>query len=265
MTESRSPRRRWWRWLAAFVCAVPASYLTALFLLQTAQEPGAGLSGIVPALIGMSVVGGLVFYLVARSAIGAVLAGVALPATFAAIVFAMLWIAFSPHSEKYPKGPVTSIEPLTTFSDFPVYWLGRTYNGLDLTQIHTQTEPGTGPAHTGMYLTYGYGVCRSKGLESRCSDTPILLVVEPTGASPRVDCRSRGASDRYLRTADVLITAYGSAPPSRQDLLRDLSLANVSKFPDARDVDSIDYARFRSPCADVTPEPTLPVSPPVSP
>ncbi len=265
MMESNSRGARWWRWFIAFVCALAASLLAGLFLLQTAQEPGAGLSGIVPALIGMSVVGGLVFYLVARSAIAAVLVGVGLPATFAAILYIALWIAFSPHSEKYPKGPVTSIEPLTTFSDFPVYWLGRTYNGVDLTQIHTQTEPGTGPAHTGMYLTYGYGVCTSEGLEQRCSSTPILLVVEPTGASARVDCRSRGASDRYLRTADVLITAYGSAPPSKQDLLRDLSLANVSRFPDARDVDSIDYARFRSPCANVTPEPTPPSSPPVSP
>lgn len=208
----------------------------------------------------MSVVGGLVFYLVARSAIAAVLVGVGLPATFAATIFIMLLIAFSPHSEKYPKGPVTTIEPLTTFSDFPVYWLGRTYNGLNLTQIRTQTQ-GPGTLHTVMYLTYGYGVCRSKGLDERCSDTPILLIVEPASADPRIDCKNQRASDRHLWTADVSIEAAGNAPPSKQELLRDLSLANASKFPDAKELGSIAYAQYRGPCANFTPEPTLPGSP----
>ena len=260
MTESRSPRRRWWRWLAAFVCAAPASYVTGLFVLGTAT----GLSAIVPAMIVASVVGGLVFYLVARNAIAAVLVGVGVPAALAAFLYVFLFFAFREHSEKYPKGPVTSIEPLTAFSEFPVYWLGRTYNGLDLTQIHTQTQ-GPGDLHTVMFLTYGYSVCRSKGLEQRCSSTPILLVVEPASAGSRIDCRNQGASDRHVWTADISIEAEGSAPPSKQDLLRDLSLANASRFPDAKEVGSIAYATYRSPCASFTPEPTLPVSPPVAP
>lgn len=260
MTESRSPRKRWWLWLAAFVCAVPASGLAGLLVLGTAT----GLSAIVPATITAGVVAGLVFYAIARNAIGTLLVVVGVPAALAAFLFAMLFFAFREHSETYPKGPVASVEPLTTFSEFPVYWLGRTYQGLELTQIRTQTD-GPGALHTVMYLNYGYSVCRSKGLEQRCSDTPILLVVEPVSSAPRADCRSRGSSGRYLQTADVLITASGSAPPSKQDLLRDLSVANASKFPDAKEVDSTAYAQYRNPCANFTPDPTVPVSPPASP
>ena len=217
-------------------------------------------------MIGASVVGGLVFYLVVRSAIGAILAGVGLPATLAALLLISLFWAFREHSEKYPKGPVTSVDPLTTFSEFPVYWLGRTYNGLDLTQIHTQTEsPQTeshiGPLHTVMILTYGYGVCRDKGLESRCSSTPILLILEPACAVARMRYWRQDTLDSYVWTPDVSIRAEGSAPPAKQDLVRALSLANVSKFSEATIVDSITYdARFRSRCGDAEAAPTLPVS-----
>ena len=204
--------------------------------------------------------GGLVFYIVARNAKGAALFGMGMPAALAAFVYILLFLTFREHSQKYPKGPVTSIEPLTAFSEFPVYWLGRTYNGLDLTQIHTQTQ-GPGTLHTAMFLTYGYGVCRSKGLDERCSDTPILLIVEPASADPRIDCRNQRASDRHLWTADISIEAAGNAPPSKQELLRDLSLANASKFPDVKELGSIAYAQYRGPCANFTPEPTLPVSP----
>ena len=260
MTESRSPCKRWLRWLAAFVCAVPASGLAGLLVLGTAT----GLSAIVPATISAGVVAGLVFYAIARNAIGTLLVVVGVPAALAALLFAMLFLAFRDHSETYPKGPVASIEPLTTFSEFPVYWLGRSYNGLDLTQIHTQTE-GPGTLHTVMYLNYGYSVCRSKGLEQRCANTPILLVVEPVSSAPRADCRNQGGSERYLWTTDVLIRAYGDAIPSTQELLRDLSLANASTFPEAKEVGSTAYAQYRNPCANFTPEPTLPVSPPSSP
>jgi hypothetical protein len=213
-------------------------------------------------LIGTSVVGGLVFYLVARSAIGGVLVGVGLPATFAAFVFISLFWLFPEHS-KYPKGPVTSIEPLTTFSEFPLYWLGRRYNGLDLTQIHTQaespqTENHIGPTHTVMYLTYGYGVCSNRDFDSRCTNTPLLLIVEPACGVPRINYQR--SPDSYAWTPDVSIRVVGSAAPTNQDFLRDLSLVNVSKFPDAKVVDSITYeTKFRNLCGDAAAGSTPPV------
>jgi hypothetical protein len=205
----------------------------------------------------MAVVGGLAFYLVARSAIGAVLVGVGFPATFAAFVFISLFLAFREHSEKYPKDPVTSIEPLTTFSEFPVYWLGRRYNGLDLTQIQTQAESSyppihNGPMHTVMYLTYGYGVCRDRGLESRCTGTPLLLIVEPACGVSRMNYQRN--PDEYAWTPEVSIEVQGSAAPSKQDLLRDLSLVNGSTFADTTVVDSATYdTTFRSRCGDAAP------------
>jgi hypothetical protein len=224
---------------------LPASYLTGLFLLETLQI---GRAGVIVALLGISVAGGLVFYVVARSAIGAILAGVGLPIALAAFVI----MTFSQdRSQKYPKGPVTSIEPLTKFSDFPVYWLGRTYRGLDLTEIHTQTERSRGPAHTVLYLTYGYGVCSNRGFDSHCTSTPILLILEPACAVPRIHYGSQGSPDSYVWTADVSVRTEGRTPPAKPDLLRDLSLVNVSKFPDVGLVDSKTYdAKFRARCGD---------------
>jgi hypothetical protein len=246
--------------MAAFVCALPTAYVTGLLILGRAT----GLSAIVPALILSAVMSGIVFYLIARNAIGAVLIGAGLPVALVALFYISLVWSFREHSEKYPKGPVTNTEPLTSFSEFPVYWLGRTYNGLDLTRISAQAG-GPGSLHTTMYLTYGYGVCTSKGLEERCSSTPLVLIVEPASAEPRVNCRNYDVLDPYLWTADVSIAAGGTAPPTKRELLRDLSLANASKFPNAKEVGSVDYVQYRGPCANFTPEPTLPVSPPVSP
>ena len=144
---------------------------------------------------------------------------------------------------------MTSIEPLTTFSDFPLYWLGRTYNGLDLTQIHTQAES----PHTVMILTYGYGVCTSRGLDEHCTGTPILLIVEPACGVPRIHYQR--SPDDYAWTPDVSIRVEGNAPPARQDFLRDLALVNVSKFPDVKVVDSITYdTQFRNRCGDAAAE-----------
>jgi hypothetical protein len=207
-------------------------------------------------LIGLAAVGGLVFYLVARSAIAAVLVGVALLP--AALAFALISLFFlTPAHSKYPKGPVTSIEPLTTFSEFPVYWLGRTYNGLDLTDISTGAESSyppihNGPTHTVMYLTYGYGECSNRSFDSRCTGTPLLLIVEPACGVSRGNYQR--SPDEYAWTPDVSIRIQASAAPTRQDFLRDLSLVNVSKFPDAKVVDSITYdTTFRSRCGDAAP------------
>jgi hypothetical protein len=254
MIESSPRRARWWRWPVAFVCAFAASYLTGLLLFLLQRQTA--LSTIGPALIGTSVVGGLVFYFVARSVIGAVLVGVAsLPATLAFVFISLFFII--PANSKYPKGPVTSIEPLTTFSEFPVYWLGRRYNGLDLTDIRAGAEPSyspvhNGPTHTVMFLTYGYGTCSNRDFDSRCTGTPLLLIVEPACGVSRMNYQR--SPDTFAWTPDVSIEVQGSAAPSKQDFLRDLSLANVSKFPDAKVVDSATYdTTFRSRCGDAAP------------
>jgi len=89
-------------------------------------------------------------------------------------------------------------------------------------------------------------------LDSHCTNTPLELIVEPACEVPRMNYQR--SPDEYAWTPDVSIMVYGSAAPTKQDFLRDLSLVNVSKFPDATVVDSITYdTTFRSRCGDAAP------------
>jgi hypothetical protein len=256
MTEFASRWRPLLRWLIGFVCALMATWLAGLVLLESTTA-GAGLAVL---LVGTCAAAGLSFYVVTGAKIGAVFAGLVIPLA----LFALVALAFSAdRSHTYPKGPVESVEPLTAFSDFPLYWLGPTYQGLELTEIHTQVEEFDVPAHTVMYLTYGYGVCDDRGFESRCTNTPILLIEEPACSVARINYIGQGEPHIYVWTSKVSIRAEGTAPPPVQVLLRDLSLVNSAQFPDATVVDSKTYdAQFRSLCDPPTTASPTPAGPP---
>lgn len=162
-----------------------------------------------------------------------------------AVVLAVAGITQSADTEPVPASPhgTLAIEQVPGFSDFPLYWLGTSFEGLPLTRIVSAAPvpprggPGDVPAGPGptRAVSFTYGACRG------ASCTPPLRVLvrpacaveaaRPAEAARRLHVRgvpvvARG--DRYiLRTGSVAVTASGRDAHRRLHALERMRSANV--------------------------------------
>ena len=148
-------------------------------------------------------------------------------ALFLAVVIALggaSWFAVDvSRSHNFPAGPVENTEQLTDFSAFPAYWLGASYNGLPLTQLHVDSQG----------VSLGYGYCKTPGgflgLYNYCTPPLGVAVVSPC-RYPQQPYALSAPGPRWASSVGVHVT---NVPPgmSVEKIIEDLTLANARRFP----------------------------------
>lgn len=141
----------------------------------------------------------------------------------AAVGTAVVGITQSADTEPAVDSPhgALAIEQVPGFSDFPLYWLGTSFEGLPLTRI-VAAGPRSGRGGAGQpgatnRVSFTYGTCRGASCTPplRVQVRPACAPAERPSTTPKRHLRVRGVpvvkrGDRYeLRTGSVTVTASG--------------------------------------------------------
>lgn len=143
-------------------------------------------------------------------------------------------------------GQITwTIEDAKAFTDFPLYWLGESYEGLPLTKIiryRYDPEPPISPIEAENIVLFIYGSC-TPGPESGCAP-PLSIRVEPYCMKPpeRIATAVRGtpfevrgavaeqiAGDLRIWTEEVSVKVFTEGAASQVEAVEKLRL--VSEGP----------------------------------
>ncbi len=100
-----------------------------------------------------------------------------------------------------------TIEDARQFNEFPLYWLGETYQGLPLRKIIRYTydpDPSGPPALAENLVLFIYGSCTPTGQEGGCPP-PLSIRVEPYCSRPpeSISSRAKVGSTFYVRSASA--------------------------------------------------------------
>jgi hypothetical protein len=126
-----------------------------------------------------------------------------------------------------------AVNTITSFSDYPVLWLGNEYQGFKLTAVQRNVTPDDS-------LLMTYGSCLS---QDRCIP-PILIIVTAPSPFPRLTGEPtptaddpsafRGLFRRFgehgLATSAGLVFRVQAEAVAEQEVLEDLELANPAGF-----------------------------------
>jgi hypothetical protein len=137
-----------------------------------------------------------------------------------------------------------NIDELKAFDEFPVYWVGDEFDGLQLEQIirvnHVRAAETIAPSENTVVLIYGS--CDPAPSES-CSP-PLSVRVEPSCGRPRYTVGDDGVAYEIrgtlaagsgrpvtLWTEDVAVSVFASQERT-QNVIEQLLLVNSDAFPD---------------------------------
>jgi hypothetical protein len=134
-----------------------------------------------------------------------------------------VWLCVRRHEE--------CLERLRNFQDFPIYWLGESYEGLPLASVY-QDDFGLEGARRKPQFTLEYGSCIIEAGQEGCG-IPLSIFISPYCESPvdpqtieleyqKSEIRGAAAYDHghFLRTGSVAIGISGGGERVALNLVR---------------------------------------------
>lgn len=140
-------------------------------------------------------------------------------------------------SARVPEGPI-ELGSVRQFSEFPLYWLGRSFDGLPLTEVEDPRKQlaDTDPAHP-RSVSFTYGTCEPPRDEGGCA-APLQVTTEVGARPERYDVPSQrievlgvpgriiGGGELELYTGRHIIAIVGDDEGRLRDAVGALRRAN---------------------------------------